>query len=337
MPTDYLSLSMPRETRNYVPKLQALKNIFSSPALMAQLEIPSVPNRPYFGTVARTANIDVKVAAKLGCNDPKTAAACLRAAPLQALLQAQTEVTATELIAFAPSAGSKTLPRQPLDALDSGDFVRVPVMNGGNRDEMRLYVGYDVAAGRKVTPENYAAALAAVYGAHGAEVLAHYPLDAYPSAPSALGSAMSDYQPSGILANCSFLETARRASRHVPVYEYEFTDRAAPPVMDDPGFELGAVHSAELPYLFPHFSNKTLLDGPDLGSGSQRLSGQMVRYWAAFARHGRPDAKDLPAWPQFRTLADVQRLHPDTLGPFDAGVAHQCSFWQSLYPQELGR
>ena len=65
MPTDYLSLSMPRETRNYVPKLQALKNIFSSPALMAQLEIPSVPNRPYFGTVARTANIDVKVAAKL--------------------------------------------------------------------------------------------------------------------------------------------------------------------------------------------------------------------------------------------------------------------------------
>jgi len=288
-------------------------------------------------TVEEAQSVGLKVAAKLGCNDPKTAAACLRAAPLQALLQAQTEVTATELIAFAPSAGSKTLPRQPLDALDSGDFVRVPVMNGGNRDEMRLYVGYDVAAGRKVTPENYAAALAAVYGAHGAEVLAHYPLDAYPSAPSALGSAMSDYQPSGILANCSFLETARRASRHVPLYEYEFTDRAAPPVMDDPGFELGAVHSAELPYLFPHFSNKTLLDGPDLGSGSQRLSGQMVRYWAAFARHGRPDAKDLPAWPQFRTLADVQRLHPDTLGPFDAGVAHQCSFWQSLYPQELGR
>jgi membrane-bound lytic murein transglycosylase D len=65
MPTDYLSLSMPRETRNYVPKLQALKNIFSSPALMAQLEIPAVPNRPYFGTVVKTANIDVKVAAKL--------------------------------------------------------------------------------------------------------------------------------------------------------------------------------------------------------------------------------------------------------------------------------
>jgi len=287
-------------------------------------------------TVEEAQSVGLKVAAKLGCDDPKTAAACLRAAPLQALLQAQTEVTTTELIAFAPSAGSKTLPRQPLEALESGNFVRVPVMNGGNRDEMRLYVGYDVAAGRKVTPDNYAAALAGVYGPHGADVLAHYPLNAYPSAPSALGSAMSDYQPSGILANCGFLETARRASRHVPVFEYEFTDRAAPPVMDDPGFELGAVHSAELPYLFPHFSNKTLLDGPDLAPDSQRLSGQIVRYWAAFARHGRPDARELPTWPRFRTAADVQRLHPDSLGTFDAGAAHQCGFWMSLYPAELG-
>jgi para-nitrobenzyl esterase len=287
-------------------------------------------------TVEEAQSIGLKVAAKLGCSDPNTAAACLRAAPLQALLQAQTEVTAAELIAFAPSVGSTTLPRQPLEALDTGNFVRVPMMNGGNRDEMRLYVGYDVAAGRKVTPENYAAALVGVYGAHGAEVLAHYPLAAYPSAPSALGSAMSDYQPSGILANCGFLETARRAARHVPVFEYEFTDRAAPPVMDDPGFELGAVHSAELPYLFPHFSNKTVLDGPELAPGSQRLSGQMVRYWAAFAHLGRPDAKGLPVWPRFRSAANVLRLNPDTLVSFDAAAAHQCAFWQSLYPRELG-
>ena len=65
LPTDYLSLTMPNETRNYVPKLQALKNIFSSPALMAQLEIPSVPNHPYFETLTQTADIDVGIAAKL--------------------------------------------------------------------------------------------------------------------------------------------------------------------------------------------------------------------------------------------------------------------------------
>lgn len=65
LPTDYLSLTMPGETRNYVPKLQALKNIFSNPALLIELGIPRIPNRPYFGTVTKTANIDVKVAARL--------------------------------------------------------------------------------------------------------------------------------------------------------------------------------------------------------------------------------------------------------------------------------
>ena len=65
LPTDYQSLTMPSETRNYVPKLQALKNIFSSPAIMAQLDLPTIPNQPYFATVTNAANIDVKVAAEL--------------------------------------------------------------------------------------------------------------------------------------------------------------------------------------------------------------------------------------------------------------------------------
>ncbi|MBK8744558.1 LysM peptidoglycan-binding domain-containing protein [Propionivibrio sp.] len=65
LPTDYLSLTMPEETKNYVPKLQALKNIFSSPLLVADLHLPKIPNRPYFGTVTRSGNIDVKLAARL--------------------------------------------------------------------------------------------------------------------------------------------------------------------------------------------------------------------------------------------------------------------------------
>lgn len=65
MPTDYLSLTMPEETRNYVPKLQALKNVFSNPNILASLNIRGVPNRPYFATVTSNGNIDVKLAAQL--------------------------------------------------------------------------------------------------------------------------------------------------------------------------------------------------------------------------------------------------------------------------------
>jgi membrane-bound lytic murein transglycosylase D len=56
---------MPEETRNYVPKLQALKNIFSNPNILADLNMLGVPMRPYFATVTKTGNIDVKLAAKL--------------------------------------------------------------------------------------------------------------------------------------------------------------------------------------------------------------------------------------------------------------------------------
>jgi len=65
LPTDYLNLKMPEETRHYVPKLLALKNIFSNPHVLASLNLRGVPNRPYFATVTKTANIDVKLAAEL--------------------------------------------------------------------------------------------------------------------------------------------------------------------------------------------------------------------------------------------------------------------------------
>lgn len=65
MPTDYESINMPAETRNYVPKLQALKNIINSPRLFAQLDLGAIPNRPYFSTLSTPRDMDVKVAARL--------------------------------------------------------------------------------------------------------------------------------------------------------------------------------------------------------------------------------------------------------------------------------
>lgn len=63
-PTDYMSLSMPSETRNYVPKLQALKNIIAQPELFG-IDIDPIPNRPYFATVRKPRDMDMAVAAQL--------------------------------------------------------------------------------------------------------------------------------------------------------------------------------------------------------------------------------------------------------------------------------
>jgi membrane-bound lytic murein transglycosylase D len=63
-PTDYSSLTMPPETREYVPKLQALKNIISDPAPLG-ITLGPIPNQPYFATVTRVRDIDVQLAARL--------------------------------------------------------------------------------------------------------------------------------------------------------------------------------------------------------------------------------------------------------------------------------
>lgn len=65
-PTDFngLSIYMPAETRNYVPKLQAVKNIIASPDQYA-IALPRLENQPYFVTVKKTRDIDIKIAAQL--------------------------------------------------------------------------------------------------------------------------------------------------------------------------------------------------------------------------------------------------------------------------------
>jgi peptidoglycan lytic transglycosylase D len=63
-PIDYLSLPMPRETRGYVPKLQALKNLIANPTAYG-IALQPIPNEPYFATVEKTRDIDVTLAAKL--------------------------------------------------------------------------------------------------------------------------------------------------------------------------------------------------------------------------------------------------------------------------------
>ena len=66
LPIDFNSLSirMPAETRNYVPKLQAVKNIVSNPGQYG-IVLEKIDNQPYFVTIGKTRDIDVKVAAKL--------------------------------------------------------------------------------------------------------------------------------------------------------------------------------------------------------------------------------------------------------------------------------
>ncbi len=64
LPTDYLSLKMPAETRLYVPKLQAVENLVAQPQ-MHGLALPPIENHPYFLSVPIRRDIDVDLVARL--------------------------------------------------------------------------------------------------------------------------------------------------------------------------------------------------------------------------------------------------------------------------------
>ena len=62
-PADYAHLRMPAETRNYVPKLLAIKHIVQNASRLG-LALPELPDQPYFVTVEKTRPIDLKLAAQ---------------------------------------------------------------------------------------------------------------------------------------------------------------------------------------------------------------------------------------------------------------------------------
>jgi membrane-bound lytic murein transglycosylase D len=64
LPTDYLSLKLPNETRNYVPKLMAYRQIVLDPQAYG-IVLPELENHPYFVAVDVGADIDVALVIKL--------------------------------------------------------------------------------------------------------------------------------------------------------------------------------------------------------------------------------------------------------------------------------
>lgn len=58
------NLDLPQETRHYIPKLQALKNLIQSPEKFG-VTLPDFPNKPYFAEIKRSADLDLREVARL--------------------------------------------------------------------------------------------------------------------------------------------------------------------------------------------------------------------------------------------------------------------------------
>ncbi|MEV4255135.1 carboxylesterase/lipase family protein [Spirillospora sp. NPDC049652] len=279
------------------------------------------PGPPTWFPLPRAARQEngLKMAAKVGCANPVTAAACLRAKPVSKLAK-----LSDVGVGSGPTVGGGFLPLSPERAFATGHFNRVPVMQGTTRDEHRLFTAaIEVATGKVTTPAGYREQLAALFSpADLQRVLARYPVAKFHSAGEALASVVTDWA-----WGCPAQDRDSALAAHTPVYAYEFADETAPwfTTLPKPNFPTRAFHGAELQYLF----DDEQLPGPQTPAQRQ-LSRAMISYWTRFAAAGDPNSSGQPRWMPFQANGWVQSLATPTIGQTDRSTEHQCAFWKTI-------
>ena len=257
------------------------------------------------------------VAGALGCAPADTA--CLRAASTSQVLA--TEASAG--LSVTTIVDGTTLPLSLDQAFPAGKFNRVPVIDGSNHDEYRLFL----PAYAGLTAAEYPVALDSVYGpTFGPVVAQRYQVQRYAKPVYALAAAITDQT-----FACGGWLIDHWVSRHAPVYAYQFNDRHAPeqflpPV---PGYDYGAAHAIELQFLW----DLPELPGTRALSAEERaLSGAMVQYWTRFAATGTPNGSGAPAWAIYSKETEaVQSLLPPAPQPESGfGAQHHCGFWRPV-------
>jgi para-nitrobenzyl esterase len=289
-----------------------------------------------------------------------TTLACLQAAPVSAVLAAELPLGWVNVV----GPNIPTLPETPQQAFGDGKFHRVPVLQGTNLDEGRLFIPLSygvVTSGGSATATTtpYAMVVADLFAAYTkpplARIESHYPIANYlaDGAKAAPGEAVA-----AIVTDSLFACTARTAdqllSQYVPVWAYEFKDTNAPELFNlATVFPYGAAHASELQFIFdpneffPNINYQVPTNPFPLSSDEKRLSREMIRYWTNFVATLDPNYSgmgwkpDLAGWGGERygdfwrrydtTSHIVQALttpHPHPESSF--GEEHQCGLWDQL-------
>jgi carboxylesterase type B len=266
----------------------------------------------------------------LGCLDRATVLSCLREAPVSRVLDA------AALSAPGFVRGTPTLPGDPFGAVKTGDFARVPVLIGSNTDEARTFTQGVIGWSQF----QYELAVRALSGDAADAILKRYP---WPkpedenkfTAAHLLAAIFTDAGPFLGIGGCATGTLTREFSQYAPTFAYEFAHREGPSLAKEPeGYDGGASHANELPYLWPSFTNGTPLR-PQFEAPEQQLADTMVDYWGAFVRTQDPEGSRA-AWPEVTTseTGPVLKLRspqtPQLLDDTTFDKAHRCDLWNTV-------
>ena len=295
--------------------LSTLSNLVSPTAhgLFQQAIVESGSYSVQLPSLATAETAGNAIATALGCATTDTA--CLRGVPVASILAQQSAPT----LSLTTIVDGTTLPLSINTALQSGQFNRVPIVNGTNHDEYRQFI----SPYADITASQYTGILNLLYpSALAAQINTVYPASKYSQPVLALGAVLTDS-----LFACPAHLIDLWASKWVPTYAYEFNDRHVPQdFIPYAGFPFGAPHASEIQFLF---DIPKLPGTPPLSHAEQELSGIMTKYWTNFATAQSPSTAAVPRWQNFAPGADnIQSFVPPTALPeTDFTTVHRCRFW----------
>lgn len=241
------------------------------------------------------------------------------------------------------------LPTVPIEALETGNFNHVPILDGDVENEGEFFIAPDEffeEPRAPLTEAQFVASATSTFSGNAGPggsppayppgtavaVLAHYPLSAYPTPDLQWGQEYTNAN-----FSCATRHVDQILASQVPVYCYEFRDQTAPSYFPSmPGFVSLAYHTGDIQYYWPLYHGGPLGIPHPLNSAQQQLSDQFVTLWANFVRTANPNGQGNTPWPRY-TGADGLWL-TENIAP--AGVStetdafwateHQCSFWDSV-------
>lgn len=295
-------------------------------------------------TEAQAQKMGAEFAAKVGCANAADVAACLRAVPVNTLLEQGGQLLdPTAGGAIGPIVNGTTLPMSPAEAFKRGRINKVKLMIGVGRDEFNggIYTnspGHTVVAD---TAAQYRQLVRQQFGSLAPTVMTLYPLRRFPSpAPFiAYRTIMAD-----AFSVCPALVSDSRLAKYIPVYAYQDDDSDSPTpvgqsllVNPSPGAGQAPAAEAQPPLGAFHSAINHLAHDPSaaLNPNQAALQSQVLAEWTGFARTGYPTVPGAPRWTRYTENNPlVMSLVPagdSALTPASAiMMQHKCGFWNAV-------
>jgi len=288
----------------------------------------------------------IKFADAAGCKGSDAQIAlCLRALPAAKIAALSGTESATSAFVSGPMIDGTVIPRQAIDAFNTGRFARMPIMMGTTRDEGNFTAGiaqYFKKDRSAITRKEFGDYVQRSYGGNAGPggTPPAYPKDAVPALTKHYAGVVPHQNWAalhGDMLACRGLHVAGAIAKHAPLYMYRFDDRTAPsyfPKMD--GFTPGAYHTGDIPYVFIGYHG-----GPDglrvpLTQKQTSLSDKMIAAWANFAATGNPNGRGDAPWPRWQA-GDARPAYflqddtwKNTLSNAQFAAAHNCGFFNSI-------